>query len=1077
MRINYTPSVNIIRDQNRDLSYIPTQNSYRVANMIWDAIDQGSRSFNLIGSYGTGKSSFLWAFEQSVKGNKHFFKLSSNENQKIEFINFIGEYKSLQQHFATYLELADDDPLLSQKILSEVYQRYHLLSKGPKTLFIVIDEFGKFLEFAAKNAPEKELYFIQQLAEFANNPEHRIILITSVHQNFDAYAHSLSHLQKQEWTKVKGRFRELAFNESVEQLLLLAAERTAQMDLAKPDEKVINKAIKLYTKSKAFPSTLDSSNTIGAKIYPIDLITANVLTLALQRYGQNERSLFSFLESTDYTGIHAYEKRTNPFYNLSNAYNYLIFNFYSFLTSQYNQDRSSWSGIKNALDKIENEFKGDVQDAQKIVKTIGLLHLFAQSGSTLDKDFLVKYADIILGIKNSETLIELLEQEKIILYRRHNKRYILLEGTDVDIYATLQAAGERVNEITDIATLVEKNYNLHPVFAKAAYYKTGTPRLFEFKISNQPIEKLTPKGEIDGFINLVFNDRLETNDVLKASALQNEAIIYGFYQNSKSIKELIFEIERTKKAIEEVSDRDKVARQEFDGILKHQQLLLNHYILNNLYTDSGDVKWVFNGQVIPISNKRSFNSILTKICEKIYDHTPSYKNELVNRHRLPPPIYAAKRNFLKALSAGWELEDIGFDKDKFPPEKTIFITLLKQNGLVSDPSQATREINIVEGSSFVHLWKVSNDFLESTRKNRKRVSELVDLLSKRPFKLKQGLIDFWLPSFLFIKKNDFAIFYKNAFLPNLNDEILELITKNPQDYELKAFDLEGIRLDIFNCYRAILSQTASKSPTNQTFIETIKPFLVFYTKLPEYSKNTKRLQKETFAIRQAIATSTDPEKTFFEEFPIALGYSVKQLHSSEEILETYTSKLQDAIREIRTCYDEMINRFEAFILSEVLYDNLDFQQYKLIFRNRFVNLRKHLLLPNQKVFIQRLYSELDDRRAWLSSIAQAILGKNLESLKDEDEVLLCDRFKSMIMDLDNLTTLSKTDVNEEKEEIYNLEISSFDSIEKKIVRLPKKKQAEIAAIESKIREHFGTDKTLNIAALMHLLQELLKKEN
>jgi len=208
-----------------------------------------------------------------------------------------------------------------------------------------------------------------------------------------------------------------------------------------------------------------------------------------------------------------------------------------------------------------------------------------------------------------------------------------------------------------------------------------------------------------------------------------------------------------------------------------------------------------------------------------------------------------------------------------------------------------------------------------------------------------------------------------------------------------------------------------------------------------------------------------------------LGYSVKQLHSSEEILETYTSKLQDAIREIRTCYDEMINRFEAFILLEVLYDDLDFQQYKLIFRNRFVNLRKHLLLPNQKVFIQRLYSELDDRQAWLSSIAQAILGKNLESLKDEDEVLLCDRFKSMIMDLDNLTTLSKTDVNEEKEEIYNLEISSFESIEKKIVRLPKKKQAEIAAIESKIRDHFGTDKTLNIAALMHLLQELLKKEN
>ncbi|MBI1692598.1 MAG: hypothetical protein FYV88_3210, partial [Bacteroidetes bacterium] len=36
---------------------------------------------------------------------------------------------------------------------------------------------------------------------------------------------------------------------------------------------------------------------------------------------------------------------------------------------------------------------------------------------------------------------------------------------------------------------------------------------------------------------------------------------------------------------------------------------------------------------------------------------------------------------------------------------------------------------------------------------------------------------------------------------------------------------------------------------------TIKPFIVFYKQLPEYSKQTKRLSAAALKIRQAIATS------------------------------------------------------------------------------------------------------------------------------------------------------------------------------------------------------------------------------
>lgn len=143
--------------------------------------------------------------------------------------------------------------------------------------------------------------------------------------------------------------------------------------------------------------------------------------------------------------------------------------------------------------------------------------------------------------------------------------------------------------------------------------------------------------------------------------------------------------------------------------------------------------------------------------------------------------------------------------------------------------------------------------------------------------MKQGLIDFWIPTFLFIKRDDFAIFNDDGYIPSLSSENLELIAKNPEKYKIKAFDIEGVKLDIFNSYRTFLNQSTELKFDNNSFIETIKPFITFYRGLPAYSKETKRLSSSALKIRQAIATSLDPEETFFEAFPNALGISLSSL--------------------------------------------------------------------------------------------------------------------------------------------------------------------------------------------------------
>ncbi|AYB31991.1 hypothetical protein [Chryseolinea soli] len=1069
--IKHTTSINIIRDSSRNLNYIPTPNGISVVNQISNDFKKGIRSFNIIGSYGTGKSSFLWALEQSLLGKQKFFKPNFLPNPKVKFIHFVGEYGSIINHFAGYFDL-DLRKLENENILLEIFAKYKNLGKNHPLLVIVIDEFGKYLEYASENFPERELYFVQQLAEFVNNPDNNIILVTTLHQNFEAYALALNRTQKAEWTKVRGRFRELTFNEPVEQLLFLAAEHLKVKTTAKNRENEIKSSLSLLKKSRAFTVNYQYSSEVAYKLYPLDILSAHVLTLCLQRYGQNERSLFSFLESADRTSLSQFDSKRSLFYNIANVYDYFIYNFYSFISSRYNPDFAAWASIKDTLDNVERTFDVNIEYYSKIVKTIGLLNITAVMGAELDATFLIRYSEICLQIPTAEKIIEDLKLRKLIAYRNYNKRFVLLEGTDLDIPSALQEAGNRVDEINDVATLLNRYYQLPPMYAKAYYYKTGTPRLFEYKITEFPFDE-PPRDEIDGFINLVFSEKMSLDDVIAKSLEQTEAIIYVFYKNSRVIKNLLFEIEKTKKVIDD-NATDRVATKELNQIFLHQKLLLNHYIITNLYAKKSEVTWIYQGKVIKIQSKRVFSKFLSEVCFQIYYSAPVFKNELVNKHKISSSIFQARKSYFTALVDNWNQPDLGFHEDKFPAEKTIYLTLLKQNGIKLYSDESEHVVQLSRKSSFIHVWKYSIDFLNSAKKTRRSINEFIEPLTRKPFKLKQGLIDLWIASFLFVKRDDFALFNESGFIPNLTEEVLDLLVKKPSDFELKTFDIEGVKLDIFNSYRMFLNQDSKEKINTNTFIETIKPFLTFYRNLPEYSRGTKRLKSETIAVREAIAQAKDPEKAFFEDFPNALGYSVEDLQQNKTDLKNYITKLQEAIRELRTAHSNLILRFEEFIQTEIIGEDSPFEVYKKKLQDRYKKLKKHLCLPHQKTFINRVDSPLSDRDAWLNSLTQSILTKNLDVMKDEDEIVFYDKFKNMILELDSLTSLLKDDIDAVNEDVFGIEMNSFNhGLQKKLIRYPKSKKKEIHAIEEIIKKKLGSDQTVNIAALSNILQDLI----
>lgn len=313
----FSLSTNIEEGFGKEADYVVTPNARMVAEGILNGFRAGIHSYTIIGSYGTGKSSFLLALERDLLGSKLHKLLNPallSEQKKFEVLKIVGDYKELSALLSHGLSAEGT----ADSILDELKSKYNKLRNQGKFLVIFIDEFGKVLEHAAKNNPERELYFMQKLAEFVNVPSRDILLLTTLHQNFNAYSRMLSETQKEEWRKVKGRFQELVFSEPIGQLLYLAAAQMKSCRKSRISRSLISELATL-AKQTGFVSK-DFSIRTAQTLAPLEPFSAYVITQAIQRYGQNERSLFSFLNAR---GRNSLSEFKGEVYQLQCCYDYI----------------------------------------------------------------------------------------------------------------------------------------------------------------------------------------------------------------------------------------------------------------------------------------------------------------------------------------------------------------------------------------------------------------------------------------------------------------------------------------------------------------------------------------------------------------------------------------------------------------------------------------------------------------------------------------------------------------------------------------------------------------------------------
>ena len=165
---------------------------------------------------------------------------------------------------------------------------------------MVIDEMGKYLEGATELGGD--IHFFQELAESASRTKGHLVVLGILHQSFEQYASRLGGKARKEWAKVQGRYVDIPLVTAVEEVVDLIG-KAIDTELEHPESFTTAEVVATSIRNRrigvpsGFATCLDFC-------WPIHPATAVLLgPLSRQRFGQNERSVFGFLGSSEPGGF------------------------------------------------------------------------------------------------------------------------------------------------------------------------------------------------------------------------------------------------------------------------------------------------------------------------------------------------------------------------------------------------------------------------------------------------------------------------------------------------------------------------------------------------------------------------------------------------------------------------------------------------------------------------------------------------------------------------------------------------------------------------------------------------------
>ena len=781
-----------------------------------------------------------------------------------------------------------------------------MCAKAP--ILVVIDEFGKNIEyFTDEQRGEGDLFLLQAMAELAGGSERiPLFIVTLQHMAFEEYATGASTAQRREWSKVQGRFDDLPFSNSSEQTRLLVAgalEPTETTHTKKPEYK---KAIAAWAKDQAKAARnaglgQDISKGLLSSCYPLHPLVLEVLPEMCSRYGQNERTLLSFVAGG---GAHTVARFIDeekwdgqgdlPVVRLDVLYDYFV------AGSALAHAASSNVSRLMEISTIIRDARGLSEAESRALKAIGVLNLLGKSGRLRASRSMIRYAT---GT-SSNAALQVLEKRSIVTYRRHADEYRVWHGSDADIRAALEIARTRWSD-ESLANTLNKFMPMDPVVAARHSRKTGTVRVFERRFADPGQGEWTEPAEgRDGAITYVTGTpergkspprrpvlAVEAADLepLRAAAIE-AASIHDVLENQPEIT------------------ADWVARKELNERLEAAESA----IVRGFDAAFGKgAKWHRAGKQGNPARQHSAGEAASKACDDAYPDAPLVFNVIVNRNIVSPQGTSAVNKLLGAMIEHRGAPRLGIEG--WGPERAIYEALLGRTGIHRGKNLA---VGIHPPSDLVvKLWDYMHSLIKK-RAERVQVSELYSEAASPPFGARAGIMPVLLTALLLANRDCIALYEHGTYCPTVTAESLERMVKNPHLFEVKHVGSAKANRPALE--RIAREMKMSKAGSDRIDVLDIVSRLVrMVNSLPKCVKETGTVGKDAVAIREAIGRATEPDTLLFESLPEALGLEPVRGARAGARLDKFAARLGRAVSILESAFTLMLQDLRIALLDEM----------------------------------------------------------------------------------------------------------------------------------------------------------------
>ena len=933
--------------------------------------ETGQGAFTWTGPYGTGKSSLAVALAAALNGRSDL-KLAAATALGTETADTLWSALPPRKRGWRVLPVVGRRDRPAQ-VVGEALNRARLVRdrsprgwsdghvfdtlatiarRGPRVsggLLVLIDEMGKFLEGAAQDGTD--IYFFQELAELASRSNRRLILVGILHQAFDEYTHRLSREMRDEWAKIQGRFVDLPMIAgSQEQLELLS--RAIESDRQPPKHAARATQVADLIRQPRFAKQLEGC-------WPLHPLVACLLgPISRRRFGQNQRSIFGFLNSTEPQGFKDFLRTADDseLYPVDRLWDYLRVNLEPSIMAS--PDGHRWALAVDAVERYQLDRADELHS--RLLKTIGLIDLFKERSGLVASLPLLNAALHEHSAREIEGALRDLLKGSLVIYRKFTEGYGIFEGSDFDIEQAVEEAYGAIGRVdfTRLTALADAQ----PLIAKRHYHETGALRWYDRELVplNELAEKAAqyePSNGSAGAFFLALPQEGETPGTAERLAHATAAgtmggdIVVGVPQRRTwGVATLAKEVLALKHVRDQTPDLqgDRVARLEVLGRIIDLQEQIEHELNRAL----ANARWYCDGMEALVLDQAELNSLASDLADKRFSDAPRIHNEILNRLKPSSNAIAAQNALLRRMALYEGEPRLGIEG--FPAEGGLFASLLEATGLYAGTSDDLRFVHPAAGHDPANLapaWRATEKLLRENSHRNVPVAEIYGVWRAPPFGIKDGLLPVLAAAFM-LSHRTLACYRDAIFQARITDLDMDFLARDPRDIGLRWMDLpEESRRLLSEAADIVRELDENNRLTNLEPIDVARGLVVIYDRLPQWVGRTQHLPETAKRVRNLFKHVKDPNQLIFDDIPATLA--TEDNNCKDETLRLIGNGLREGFSELRQAYPTLLQRLKETLLTELHVPNHSAPMLAEL-RTRAANVRELGGDHRQEAFVVRL---------------------------------------------------------------------------------------------------------------------------